>query len=205
MRFMAAVTCISAMSLQAASDSPSAVEILERASRAPQLSPAVEEVVKLSKAGVSDAVTLAYIQNSATSYSLSAQNVLQLQEQGVSPQVLTAMLQRNGEVQRAAEASNQAQAAAAAAAAKTQPAAAPASATTTVATAPSAPASTVSVTYFGSRPVSYYPSYSYYGPGFGYYYPAYYPRSYGSYGYCGPRVAYGFGYGYRYRGYARCW
>ena len=198
--FIAAVACMGTMSLQAGSESLSAVEILERASRAPQLSPAVEEVVKLSRAGVSDAVTLAYIQNSTTIYSLSAQNVVQLQEQGVSPQVVTAMLQRNGEVQRAAEASNQAQAAAAAAAAKTQLAATTAPTTTAVTTAPATPTSTVSVTYFGSRPVPYYPSSAYYGSGLGYYYPAYYPRYYG-----GPRVAFGVGFGYPYRGYARCW
>jgi hypothetical protein len=194
-RFIAAVVGLGAMSLQAGT--PSTVEILERASRTPQLAPAVEEVVKLSKAGVADAVTLAYIQNSATTFSLSAQNVVQLQEQGVSAQVVTAMLQRNGEVQRAAEANSQAQAAAA----KTQPAATTAP-TATPATAPPAPTSTVSVTYFGSRPVSYYPSYAYYGAGLGYYYPAYYPRYYG---YRGPRVAFGFGFGYPYRGYARCW
>ncbi|HEX5218287.1 MAG TPA: hypothetical protein VFZ59_01870 [Verrucomicrobiae bacterium] len=197
-RFIAAVACLGAMSLQAGSESPSAAAILERASRSPQLSPAVEEVVKLSKAGVSDAVTVAYIQNSTTTYALSAQNVVQLQEQGVSPQVVTAMLQRNGELQRAAEASNQAEAAAAAAAAKTQSAAPAGPTTTTVAAAPAAPASTVSVTYFGSRPVPYYPSYVYHGPGFGYYYPRYY-------GYYGPRVAFGVGFGYPYRGYARCW
>jgi hypothetical protein len=201
LRFVAAAVCMGAISLQAAGESLSAAEIAARAARAPQLSPAVEEVLKLSKGGVSDAVTLAYIQNSTMSYSMSAQNVLQLQEQGVSPQVIAAMLQRNGEVQRATEANHQAQAAAAAA--KTPPAATTAPATTTVATAPSAPVSTVSVTYFGSRPVSYYPSYAYYGPGLGYYYPAYYAPRY--YGYCGPQVAFGVGFGYPYRGYARCW
>src|SRR6187399_504504 len=92
-RFLATVVCLGALSILAASETSNAVAILERASRAPQLSPAVEEVAKLSKAGVSDSVTLAYIQNSASSFSLSAQDVLQLQEQGVSPQVVAAMLQ----------------------------------------------------------------------------------------------------------------
>ena len=176
-------------------------------SRSSQLAPALEEVVKLSKAGVSDAVTLAYVQSSGMSYSLDAQDVLRLQEQGVSPQVVTAMLQRGGEVRRATEAINQAQALANAS--KPQPA------TTTVTTptpvVETAPASTVSVTYFGSRPSSYYPSYANNGPGLGYYYPAYYaPRYYGNYGYCGPRVGFGVGFGYPraswgYGGYARCW
>jgi len=190
--------CLSAVSLRAGDSSPTVEAILEKASHSPQFSPGVEEVVKLSKAGVAEAVTLAYIKNSGMSYSLGAQDVLRLQEQGVSPQVVTAMLQQGGDARRATEASNQAQAVADAA--KAQP-------TTTTTTTPTtvvetAPASTVSVTYFGSRPVSYYPSYAYYGPGLGYYYPAYYPRYYG---YCGPRVAFGIGFGYPYRGYARCW
>jgi hypothetical protein len=188
-----------AMSLQAASDSLTAVEIFKRASQSPQFSPAVEEVAKLSKAGVSDTVTLAYVRNSGMTYSLDAQDVLWLQGQGVSPQVVTAMLQQGGEVRRATEAIKQAQAIANAS--KPQPATTTATTPTTV--VETAPASTVSVTYFGSRPYSYYPSYAYNGPGFGYYYPAYYAPRY--YGYCGPRVGFGVGFGYPYRGYARCW
>jgi len=194
---MAAGFCLWAASLDAADSSPTVTTVLEKASRSSQLAPALEEVVKLSKAGVSDAVTLAYVQTSGMSYSLNAQDILRLQEQGVSPQVVTAMLERNGEVRRATEAVNQAQAIANAS--KPQP--------TATATPPpvveTAPASTVSVTYFGSRPVSYYPSYAYYGPGLGYYYPAYYAPRY--YGYGGPRIAFGIGFGYPYRGYARCW
>ena len=203
----ATIACTSIISVQAANEPASAVEILERAARAPQLAPAVEEVLKLSKGGVSDAVTIAYIQNSATTYPLSAQNILQLQEQGVSSQVVAAMLQRNGEARSAAEANSQAQAAAAAAT-KTQPAAVTPATAPAATPATTAPASTVSVTYFGSRPYPYYPSYGYYGPGLGYYYPAYYgPRYYGpyGYGYCGPRVSFGVGFGYPYRGYGHCW
>lgn len=186
---------LSAISLRAADSSPTVVAILEKAAHASEFSPAVEEVIKLSKAGVSDSVTLAYVQNSGMSYSLDAQDVLRLQQQGVSPQVVTAMLQQGGEARRATEANNQALAAANA---SKPPPTTPTTSTTVI---EKAPASTVSVTYFGSRPISYYPSYAYYGPGFGYYYPAYYgPRYYG-----GPRVAFGFGFGYPYRGYARCW
>ena len=192
--------CLVAVSLRAGDSSSTATAT---ASRSSPLAPALEEVVKLSKAGVSDVVTLAYVQNSGMTYSLDAQDVLRLQEQGVSPQVVTAMLQQGGEVRRATEAVNQAQAIADAS--KPQPAATAATTPTTV--VETAPASTVSVTYFGSRPASYYPSYPYYGPGLGYYYPAYYPRYYG---YCGPRVAFGVGFGYPrahggYGGYARCW
>lgn len=184
---MAAALCLSAISLRAADVSSSA-----------SLAPALQEVVKLSKAGVSDVVTLAYVKNSGLNYSLDAQDVLRLQEQGVSSQVVTAMLQQSGDARRATEAINQALAVANASRAQPTPTTT-ATPTTVVETAP---ASTVSVTYFGSRPVSYYPSYAYYGSGFGYYYPAYYPRYYG---YCGPRVAFGAGFGYPYRGYGRCW
>ena len=188
---LAAAFCLSAISL-CAGESSSAT------SDSSKLAPALEEVVKLSKAGVADVVTLAYVKNSGMSYSLDAQDVLRLQEQGVSSQVVTAMLQQSGDTRRATEAINQA--VAVANASKPQPATTTTPTPTTV--DETAPASTVSVTYFGSRPVSYYPSYSYYGPGFGYYYPAYYPRYNG---YCGPRVAFGVGFGYPYRGYARCW
>ena len=190
---MAAACCLCAVSLWAGDTASTNAQSTSSSS---QLAPALEEVVKLTKAGVSDVVTLAYVKNSGMTYSLDAQDVLRLQEQGVSPQVVTAMLQQGGETRRATEAVNQALAVANAT--KTQPT----TTTTTPTVVETAPASSVSVTYFGSRPVSYYPSYAHYGPGVGYYYPAYYPRYYG---YGGPRVAFGVGFGYPYRGYARCW
>jgi hypothetical protein len=202
--------CVCALTIQAADESPSVAAILEKASRSSQLTPQLEEIVKLTKARVPDVVTLAYIQSSPTPYSLDAQDILRLNEQGVSSQVVTAMMQHGDELRRAAaEAGNQAQTVATAPTSQSPAPVATTPAPTVVESAPvaAAPASTVSVTYFGSRPYSYYPSYACYGPGLGYYYPAYYSYAPRYYGYCGPRVSFGVGFGYRggyYGGYARC-
>jgi uncharacterized membrane protein YgcG len=51
-----------------------------------------QEVVKLTKAGVSEDVILAYIQGSRTFFSLSANDILHLKELGVATPVVTAML-----------------------------------------------------------------------------------------------------------------
>ena len=56
------------------------------------LSPGVQEVVKLSQAHMSDDVILSYIKNSGASYNLSADDILYLNSQGVSQAVLSAML-----------------------------------------------------------------------------------------------------------------
>src|SRR5579862_3973022 len=56
-------------------------------------SPNVQEVVKLSKAHLSDDVILAYIKNSGVSYTLGADDVLYLNAQGVSQPVISALLQ----------------------------------------------------------------------------------------------------------------
>jgi hypothetical protein len=201
---------------RAADETRTVSATLERAARAPQLAPALEEVVKLTKAGVPESVTLAYVQSSPTPYSLDAQDILHLKERGVSSQVLTAMMQRSDELRRAAaEASKQSQTAAAAVAPAQSPAptaTVSAPAVPTDVTTSSFPASSVSVTYIGYPRYDYYPSYYGYGS---YCYPTYYsyaPRYYG-YGYCGPRVSFGVGYagawhgGYRggyYGGYGRC-
>ena len=191
----------------AADESPTVLATLNKYATSPQLSPPVEEIVKLTKAGVADPVTLAYIQASPTAYSLDSQDILRLQREGVSSQVMTAMMQHGDELRRAAtEASKQSQATAPATVADQQSAAptVTTAAPSTVAYVPATayPASSVSVTYIG------YPSYSYYSGYYGYggCYPNYYscaPRYYG-YGYCGPRVGFGVGYGVaRYGGYGR--
>lgn len=164
-----------------------------------KLSWGLDDIAKLSKAGVDESVILTFIQNSGTAYNATAQDVIQLRESGVSAPVITALMRRGGEVrQTAIEAQNQAQAAAAAQAASA--AAATASAQTTAYSASpvySAPVSTV--TYIG-YPRSSYPASSY-GYGGGYspsYYPGYdsYPRYYGSYGsYGSPRISFGLNFG----------
>jgi len=57
------------------------------------LSPGVQEVIKLTKAHMTDDVILAYIRNSGASYSLSADDVLYLNSQGVSQPVISSLLQ----------------------------------------------------------------------------------------------------------------
>ncbi len=59
------------------------------------LSPAAAEVVKLAQSGTSDEVLLAYIQNSPSSFSLSADQILYLKDVGLSPQAISSMLNRD--------------------------------------------------------------------------------------------------------------
>jgi hypothetical protein len=60
----------------------------------PNLSPAVQEVVKLAQAHLGDDVILAYIKNSGASYTLSADDIVYLKGQGVSQNVIAVLLQR---------------------------------------------------------------------------------------------------------------
>lgn len=188
--------------LQAGENTPSVTAILSKYAQASQLSPALEEIVKLSKAGVGEPVTLAYIQASPIPYSLDAQDIVRLREQGVTAPVVTAMMQHGDELRRAsAESTKQAQTVASVAA--TAPiVTTPTPASVTYVSAPSSESSSVSVTYFGTRNSDCYYGYPYtYGVGYPTYY-SYTPRYYG-YGYCGPRVGFGFGYGGVHAGYAR--
>jgi hypothetical protein len=66
----------------------------------PALPSGVSEVMKLHKGGVPADIITHFVNNSTLSFYLSADNVIYLQQQGVSPPVITAMIQRNGELQR---------------------------------------------------------------------------------------------------------
>jgi len=57
------------------------------------LSPGLQEVVKLTKAQMTDDVILNYIKTSGNSYSLSADDLINLKSQGVSQPVISALLQ----------------------------------------------------------------------------------------------------------------
>src|ERR1019366_5418773 len=57
-----------------------------------QLSPGVQDVLRLGRAHVGDEAITAFISNSLRTYHLSVSEILYLREQGVSDQVLTAML-----------------------------------------------------------------------------------------------------------------
>jgi len=58
----------------------------------PVLSPSAAQVVKLSSAGFSDEVILAYVKNGRLPFNLSTNEILRLKEAGVSSPVIVAML-----------------------------------------------------------------------------------------------------------------
>jgi hypothetical protein len=194
---------IFAFDIQAADESNTVLATLKKYANASQLSPALEEIVKLTKGGVTECVTLAYIQASPTAYSLDAQDIVRLRDQGVSPQITTALMQHGDELRRAAaEASKQTQTTATASA-PAYPSPAAVAATPTAVSVDHVPAaSSVSVTYFGSR--NYCDNSDYYGYGYGRaFYPSYYSYAPSSYGYGAPRFGFGLGYGGVYAGYSR--
>jgi hypothetical protein len=57
------------------------------------LSPGLQEVIKLTKAHMTDDVIMSYIRNSGSGYNLSADDILYLNTQGVSQPVISALLQ----------------------------------------------------------------------------------------------------------------
>src|SRR5262245_31412497 len=61
-------------------------------STVPKVSTAVADVIKMAEAGTSEDVLLAYIQNSAASFDLSADQILYLRDIGVSSDTVSAML-----------------------------------------------------------------------------------------------------------------
>ncbi len=153
----------------------------------------VEDVLKLSRADVSDDIILKYVQNSGPVYSLTPQDIVFLRSQGVSDRVINAMLEQRKRVEVASQ--NRVQA-------STRGAPAPSSgAEADVAPGPpdsapppnpqgpveaplTPPASSTYVIPYASAP--YYDYYPYYGP---------------YYGVWGPTVIFGFGgHGY-YHGY----
>ena len=61
-------------------------------------SPWVDEVERLTKAGVDEGVVLAYVINSAGTFNLTADQIVRLKNLGVSPQVMNAMMQHDQEL-----------------------------------------------------------------------------------------------------------
>ena len=62
---------------------------------AADLSAGTTQVVKLAQSGTSDDVLLAYVQNSASPFSLTADQIVYLKDVGLSSQVITAMISRD--------------------------------------------------------------------------------------------------------------
>jgi hypothetical protein len=61
-------------------------------------SPWMDEVERLTKAGVDEGVVLAYVINTAGTFNLTADQIIHLKNLGVSPQVINAMLQHDQEL-----------------------------------------------------------------------------------------------------------
>ena len=61
-------------------------------------SPWVDEVERLTKAGVDEGVVLSYVINSAGTFNLTADQIVRLKSLGVSPQVVNAMIQHDQEL-----------------------------------------------------------------------------------------------------------
>jgi len=59
----------------------------------PTLPPALQNIIRLTKAGVSDDIILAYIKNSGSTFTLTADDILYLKAQGLSEKVIAALLQ----------------------------------------------------------------------------------------------------------------
>jgi hypothetical protein len=148
-----------------------------------------DDVLKLSRAQVSDDVTVNFIRNSGTIYNLGPNDIVYLRNQGVSERVINTMLDQRKTVPAETAAQNylapapaapQAPDGTAAPAVQYAPQYAPQYAQPApVYVEPQAPASTVYVIPYS---------------GGGYGYSSYYPY-YGGYSYYGHSVVFGFGYG----------
>lgn len=158
-----------------------------------RLSYGVEDVLKLSRAQVSEGVIINYIENSGVIYSLTSSEIVYLRGEGVTDRVLATMLNQRAKVTADVAAQNAAQAAAAQAAAAQAAASAPAPAPAPTQAPPGAyapapdtqaqaPASSLYVIQDPSVQAAY--------SGYPYYY---YPYYYG--GYWGPSVSIGLGFG----------
>jgi hypothetical protein len=179
----------------------------------------VEDVLKLSRANISEEIILNYVQSSGTIYNLGPQDIVYLRNQGVSDRVINAMVGQRKLVEATAQAQQQVTPAvpivptfpdaSVAPVAPVYPDSGPAYAEPTAAPAASSvyviPSPQVSAAYYGyySYPYSYY---GYYGPyysaycapsvsigigfgGYGYYHGCYYGR--GHYGYYGHPYGHG--------------
>jgi hypothetical protein len=62
----------------------------------PNLPAGVQDIIKLSKAGITEDVVLAQVKNAGVSYNLSADQIIYLSNQGVSQNVIKALLQSSG-------------------------------------------------------------------------------------------------------------
>jgi hypothetical protein len=163
----------------------------------------VEDVLKMSRAQVSDDVIATYIQNTGTIYSLGPTDIVYLKDQGVSDRIINTMLDQRRIANEVAAQAQQQQSAAQAptpAAENNSPVTTPAY-TDTQSAAPTVTQPAASTLYVIPYPTPAYPYYSrpYYSYSYPYYssYSYYYPYSYARFRYGVPVVGFRFGLGAR--------
>ena len=143
---------------------------------------AATEVLKLTRAQVSEDVIVSYVHNSTPTTSLSSDDIVLLKNAGVTDRVISAMMDKNSKaIERLPSNAAPAPVYAEANVGDEAPTAGPQQ----PATAPLTPAGSGSSTYVIPYPAVTSAYYGYYSP----YYSPYY------YGYGGPIFSFGFGYG----------
>ena len=179
-----------AQDASAVAATPGAKEKAEPSQAAPpNLSPDVQEVLKLVHARLAEGTIQAFVAGSGKVYNLGASEILYLRQEGVSDRVIIAMLEQRQKVTEATARIAPPTPAAPAAPTVAQPA---------VTVVQSAPASTPPATVYVVPSSS--PNYVYYGGYSGYPYYAGYPYRGGYYGYSYPGVSLSFGFGGCYGG-----
>jgi hypothetical protein len=161
----------------------------------------VEDVLKLSRARVSEEIIVKYVQNSGTVYNLTPEVLVHLKEEGVADRVMEAMLDQRSKVSATHSATYWADQAAAQNTGQgqfTAPAQQPAPTYTQppVPDPQPAPAPVVSTVHV----IPHYRA-TYVTP----YWPHYYHAPYAYSGWYGPRLSVGFGFSFGHGRYSRCW
>jgi hypothetical protein len=196
---LASLGAASLVALSATAQTPAPVTATASTDAAPVKLPyGVEDVLKLSRAQVSEDVTLSFIRNSGTIYNLAPKDIVYLKNEGVSDRVIGAMLDQGKSVPTITGTQ---------AGSATTPTAPQAPVYPDANAAAAAQASPqYAPTYDQSAPVYVQPdttyappstvySIPYSTPAYPYYYGGY-PDYYGGYPYYGPSIGIGLGFGY---------
>lgn len=140
----------------------SATNIFAQEATTVPLSSAAAQVLQLSQAKISDGTIITFVQNSGSTYGLSASQIVYLKQQGVSEPVLNAMLNQHPAVAAVVPppADNSAASTAAPTAAVAQPSTPAPDASSSVVVVPD-----TQTYYYNSWAYPYYYPYPYYGYG----------------------------------------
>jgi hypothetical protein len=93
----------------AAVATPSAAPAASGGTQAPALAFGVSEVVKMYQGGIGKDVLVGYIENTVLPFHLNADGIIYLQHLGMPQEVTSALIKRDGELQRQADAAYQQQ------------------------------------------------------------------------------------------------